>query len=176
MNTGAYISLHFVIISTGLAPGCHIDWVRTQLSYRLSEANGNISRRCPDSRWSLDMTSKLRFRHALHDMKHALWINGKSRLVNLVLLPLWYGNKDIIRDNISKCHRRELWHRINRYSSISSEITWRLVTPVRVLIHSSLVSRNCDSMSLVTICFGSALPVPVILMFSNFWSAHMFAL
>lgn len=33
------------------------------------------------------------------------WINGKSRLVNLVLLPLWYGNKDIIRDNISKCHR-----------------------------------------------------------------------
>ena len=32
-------------------------------------------------------------------------INGKSRLVNLVLLPLWYGNKDIIRDNISKCHR-----------------------------------------------------------------------
>ena len=34
-----------------------------------------------------------------------LRINGKSRLVNLVLLPLWYGNKDIIRDNISKCHR-----------------------------------------------------------------------
>ena len=34
-----------------------------------------------------------------------LRINCKSRLVNLVLLPLWYGNKDIIRDNISKCHR-----------------------------------------------------------------------
>ena len=32
-------------------------------------------------------------------------INGKSRLVNLVLLPLWYGNKDIIRDDISECHR-----------------------------------------------------------------------
>ena len=33
-------------------------------------------------------------------------INWKSRLVNLVLLPLRYGNKDIIRDNISECHRR----------------------------------------------------------------------
>ena len=32
-------------------------------------------------------------------------INVKSRLVNLVLLPLRYGNKDIIRDNISECHR-----------------------------------------------------------------------
>ena len=32
-------------------------------------------------------------------------INRKSRLVNLVLLPLRYGNKDIIRDNISECHR-----------------------------------------------------------------------
>ena len=34
-----------------------------------------------------------------------LGINVKSRLVNLVLLPLRYGNKDIIRDNISECHR-----------------------------------------------------------------------
>ena len=33
-------------------------------------------------------------------------LNGKSRLVNLVLLPLRYGNKDIIRDNISECHSR----------------------------------------------------------------------
>lgn len=32
-------------------------------------------------------------------------IKVKSRLVNLVLLPLRYGNKDIIRDNISECHR-----------------------------------------------------------------------
>ena len=34
-----------------------------------------------------------------------LGINWKSRLVSLVLLPLRYGNKDIIRDNISECHR-----------------------------------------------------------------------
>ena len=34
-----------------------------------------------------------------------LRIKVKSRLVNLVLLPLRYGNKDIIRDNISECHR-----------------------------------------------------------------------
>lgn len=35
----------------------------------------------------------------------SLGIKVKSRLVNLVLLPLRYGNKDIIRDNISECHR-----------------------------------------------------------------------
>lgn len=27
--------------------------------------------------------------------------NVKSRLIKLVLLPLWYGNKDIIRDTLS---------------------------------------------------------------------------
>ena len=43
-----------------------------------------------------------------------LWINGKSGLVNLVLLPLWYADKDIIRDNISECHRRELWQSFNK--------------------------------------------------------------
>lgn len=30
--------------------------------------------------------------------------NVKSRLIKLVLLPLWYGNKDIIRDNLSGRH------------------------------------------------------------------------
>ena len=29
------------------------------------------------------------------------WVNVKSRLIKLVLLPLWYGNKDIIRDTLS---------------------------------------------------------------------------
>ena len=28
-------------------------------------------------------------------------VNVKSRLIKLVLLPLWYGNKDIIRDTLS---------------------------------------------------------------------------
>ena len=28
-------------------------------------------------------------------------LNVKSRLIKLVLLPLWYGNKDIIRDTLS---------------------------------------------------------------------------
>lgn len=28
-------------------------------------------------------------------------VNVKSRLMKLVLLPLWYGNKDIIRDTLS---------------------------------------------------------------------------
>ena len=28
-------------------------------------------------------------------------VNVKSRLIKLVLLPLWYGNKDIIRDSLS---------------------------------------------------------------------------
>ena len=31
-------------------------------------------------------------------------VNVKSRLIKLVLLPLWYGNKDIIRDNLSGRH------------------------------------------------------------------------
>ena len=30
-----------------------------------------------------------------------IWVNVKSRLIKLVLLPLWYGNKDIIRDTLS---------------------------------------------------------------------------
>ena len=28
-------------------------------------------------------------------------VNVKSRLIKIVLLPLWYGNKDIIRDTLS---------------------------------------------------------------------------
>ena len=31
----------------------------------------------------------------------SFWVNVKSRLIKLVLLPLWYGNKDIIRDTLS---------------------------------------------------------------------------
>ena len=34
----------------------------------------------------------------------AFRVNVKSRLIKLVLLPLWYGNKDIIRDNLSGRH------------------------------------------------------------------------
>ena len=33
--------------------------------------------------------------------KGELGVNVKSRLIKLVLLPLWYGNKDIIRDTLS---------------------------------------------------------------------------
>lgn len=34
-------------------------------------------------------------------MARNVWLNVKSRLIKLVLLPLWYGNKDIIRDTLS---------------------------------------------------------------------------
>ena len=34
-------------------------------------------------------------------MAACIGVNVKSRLIKLVLLPLWYGNKDIIRDTLS---------------------------------------------------------------------------
>ena len=54
---------------------------------------------------SSDFVDDFRFAQATSSMTNPYGINGKSRLVNLVLLPLRYGNKDIIRDNISECHR-----------------------------------------------------------------------
>lgn len=36
---------------------------------------------------------------------YVIWGQRKSRLIKLVLLPLWYGNKDIIRDTLSWRHR-----------------------------------------------------------------------
>ena len=35
------------------------------------------------------------------NMNMVIRVNVKSRLIKLVLLPLWYGNKDIIRDTLS---------------------------------------------------------------------------
>ncbi len=51
-----------------------------------------------------------------------------------------------------------------RSSRCSSVITCRDLMPVRVTIHSSLVSRNSASISFVTTFLGSALPVPIIFM------------
>ena len=37
----------------------------------------------------------------LESLERLFRVNVKSRLIKLVLLPLWYGNKDIIRDTLS---------------------------------------------------------------------------
>ena len=45
--------------------------------------------------------AKARFAQVLRNSPRAMRVNVKSRLIKLVLLPLWYGNKDIIRDTLS---------------------------------------------------------------------------
>ena len=54
-----------------------------------------------------------------------------------------------------------------RSSSRSSEMTWRERMPVRVTIHSSVVSRKLSRSPLVTTFFGRALPVPMIFICSK---------
>ena len=56
-----------------------------------------------------------------------------------------------------------------RSSRFSSLMTCRVLIPVRGMIHSSLVSRNSESMSFVTTFFGRALPVPISLIKKYFF-------
>jgi len=94
---------------------------------------------------------------------HKFFKRGSKRMKPYVFETMNKSISSALRPDISKALRTASVPRSSRFSSV---ITCLVFIPVRGKIHSSLVSRNPASISFVTTFFGSALPVPMIFIYS----------
>ena len=98
----------------------------------------------------------------MHFRPRAGWMSQARAGLMVSAWTVLTSTKSISSGATPAFSRAALPARSARDCSVSSDSTLRSRMPVRVDIHSSLVSRNPARSSLVTTFFGSALPVPSI--------------